>query len=141
MFGKSRWVEHYEVVEILCVVKEFECVFTISLMSLIAREVEFHVGVGQVYCLGAAVNGVYEVCSSSHGIEGEASCVAEHVEHVLSLCVFLKQTAVLSLVNEESCLLSFQPVYMEFQSVFHSRVVGTASDDEAVFLSEVCLVG
>ena len=105
-------------------------------MTVVAREVEFYVGVCQFYRLCAAVNGMYEVSSASHCIERESAGVAEHVEYVLSLGIFLKQTAVFTLVNEEASLLSFQPVHVELQAVFQSSVVGAAPDDEAVLLSE-----
>ena len=69
VLGECRWVEDDEVVEILGVVEELECVLAECLMALVAREIQSHVGVGQLYCFGAAVHGVHEVGSAAHGVE------------------------------------------------------------------------
>ena len=83
---------------------------------------------------------MYEFCSAPHGIEGETSSVAEHVEHFLALGETLEQRAVLALVNEESCFLSLKPIDVELQSVLHRDVVVTPPDDESVLLSEFCFI-
>ena len=49
--------------------------------------------------------------------------------------------AVLSLVDEESGLLSLEPVDVELHAVLYGYVVGVASEEEAVFLLEVGFVG
>ena len=76
---------------------------------------------------------MYEYGSASQSIEGESSCVAEHIEHTSSFSVFLKQATVVTLVNEETSLLSTKPVNMELKSVFRSDVIGISSEQIAVF--------
>ena len=110
-------------------------------MSLVARKVQVYIGIGKLYGLGAAVNGMDKGCPSTHGIDGEAACIAEHVEDALALCVFLKEQPVLTLVNEEASLLSLQPVYMEQQPVLLGGVLIATSIDEAVLLPQVSLEG
>ena len=63
-----------------------------------------------------------EFCSATHGVNGEAASVAEHIEHRTTLRVSLEQMAVLALVDEEARLLTLQPVDMEVQAVLHSHV-------------------
>ena len=54
-----------------------------------------------------------EACAATHGIEGKTTSIAEHVQDTLPLRVAFKQGAVLTLVDEESCLLPVKPVDME----------------------------
>ena len=53
----------------------------------------------------------------------------------------LEQRTVVALIDKESCFLSLQPIYMEFQSVFESYIVLATANDKTVFLSEVGLIG
>ena len=73
---------------------------------------------------------MYDVCSATHGVHRETSCVAEHVQYRAVFGVRLKQLAVFALVNEESGLLTAQPVDMELQTVFYCYVVLVATVDE-----------
>ena len=82
-----------------------------------------------------------ELGAAAHGVEGEAAGVAEHVEDFPSLRIAFEQTAVVPLVNEEARLLSSEPIDVELQTVLHRHVVGVASEQETVLLSEFCLVG
>ena len=135
VLGEGRRVENDQVVAVAHAVEIFECVLTESLVSGVAWEVHIHIACGELNCLCATIDRMYQFGSSSHGIEGESACVAEHVQHLLSLGEAFKQRAVLTLVNKESCLLSLQPVNVELQSVFHRQVVVATSDNESVFLS------
>ena len=49
--------------------------------------------------------------------------------------------AVLTLVDEESRLLTLEPVDVEFESVLHSHVAAHRSIDESVLVLNVGLVG
>ena len=52
----------------------------------------------------------------------------------------LEQGTVLTLIYEETGLLTAQPVDMELQSVLHSHVISIATQDKAILLAQVCLV-
>ena len=110
-------------------------------MALVAREIEFGVSACEVNRFGTAVYGVDLCGTTTHGVDGESACVAEHIEYALALAVRFQQLAVFALVNEESRLLSFEPVDVELQTVFRSHVCFVTTYEETVFLMEVCLVG
>ncbi len=109
-------------------------------MAWVAREVESDVLIGQLDRLGTAVHGVNRLGIATHGIDRETAGIAEHVEHALALGIMLQQGAVLTLVYEETGLLTAQPVDMELQSVLHSHIIGITTQDEAILLTQVCLV-
>ena len=70
--------------------------------------------------------------TTTHGVEGETTCVAEHIEHTLTLGVFLKQGTVLALVNEEPGLLTTEPVDIEAQTVLYGDIVIATAQEEAI---------
>ena len=88
VLGKGRWVEDDEVILVVGRVEKLECIVAEGRVTRVVREVERNVGVGQFDGFRAAVDGVYELCPSTHGVEGESSRVAEHVEYGLVLGVF-----------------------------------------------------
>ena len=53
------------------------------------------------------------LCSSTHGIYTETTRIAEHIQDVLSVCIFLNKGTIVALVHKESRFLSFEPVDME----------------------------
>ena len=110
-------------------------------MARVVGEVQRDVLVRQVDGLGRAVHRVHQLGPSAHGIDREAPCVAEHVQHAASAGIALQQGAVLALVHEEARLLPLQPVDVEVQSILRGYVVGAASLQEAVFGVEVGLEG
>ena len=75
-------------------------------MAFVAWEVHLHVACGQLYGFCTAIHRVNKLRPSAHGVEREASGVAEHVEHFLALGETLEQGTVLALIDEESCLLT-----------------------------------
>ena len=136
VLGKGRRVEDNQVVLVAHAVEELEGIFRKSLVTGIAGEVERYILVGQVDGFGRAVYRVNEVGPSPHGIERETAGVAEHVEHVTALGIAFQQGTVLTLVDEETGLLSLEPVYVELQSVLHGHVLRTSAFKEAVFSSQ-----
>ena len=80
-----------------------------------------------------------QLCPTPHGIEREATSVAEHIEHLLTLRVFLKQRTVLTLVDEEACLLTTKVVNTEFQTILQGNSIISATIEEGVLLTEVSL--
>ena len=81
MFGKRRWVKYYKVVFVVSGIKKFESILAERLMSVVVREIQFHVSVGQFDGLSATVNLVYRFSTPSHSIKREAARVAKHVEY------------------------------------------------------------
>ena len=53
----------------------------------------------------------------------------------------LEQRTVVALIDEETGLLSLQPIDMELKSVFESYIVIAAANDESVLLTKVGLEG
>lgn len=91
VLGKGRRVEHDEVILLVVLVKILESIFAESLMTGITGEVERYIIVGQLYGLGTAVYRVYLLGISTHGINREATCIAEHIEHALALGILLQE--------------------------------------------------
>ena len=87
MLSKCWWVENDEVVFVLDVVEEFEGIDSIGFVTRVAREVEFDVFVGEFDGFGRTVDRVDEIGTTTHSIERETTCVAEHIEHVATFCV------------------------------------------------------
>lgn len=106
MLCKCRWVKNDEVVLVVGSIEELESILTETLMARVTWEVQLHVGIGQLDCFGATINGMYQLRSSPHSIERKASRVAEHVEHGFALRILFEQGAVFPLVNEEARFLS-----------------------------------
>ena len=75
---------------------------------------------------------MYKACSTTHGVEGESSCIAEHIEHVSAERIMLEKCTVVTLVDKETCLLSLEPVYMEEQSVLHGYILCASAKKESV---------
>ena len=61
---------------------ELEGIFCKGFMTVVTREVKFHIGIHKLNGFCAAVHRMNQFCSTSHCIDAEASCVAEHVEHL-----------------------------------------------------------
>ena len=135
MLGKGWRIKNDKVVRSICinVFQKFESVLAESLVTLITREVQFHITTRQFYRLCRTVNRVNQFGSSTHRIERKTSCVAEHIQHPSPLCVVLKKRTVVALVDEEACLLASLPVNVESQPVFERSILLAATDDEAVF--------
>ena len=141
VLGKGGRVEDDEVVLIAHAVKILEGIFGVCRMARVAREVKFYILVCQVDGFGRAIYRVHELGSTTHGIERESARVAKHVEYGAVFGVTLEQRTIFALVNEETGLLSLEPIDMEVQAVFHRYIVGTSTQDEAIFLTEVGLEG
>ena len=139
VLSECRWVEDDEVVLLVVLIEILEGILAECLMTLVTREIERDVLIGQFDGLGTAIHGVYLLGIASHRIDGETAGIAEHVEHALALGILLQKGAVVTLVNEEAGLLASQPVDMEFQSIFHRHIVGIATDDETILLTQVSL--
>ena len=99
MLGKGWRVENDEVVGVVGLIKELEGIVAESLMTLIVREIQLYVGIGQFDSLGAAIHRMNECGSATHGVDRESSRIAEHVEHFLAAGVLLEQLPVVALVQ------------------------------------------
>ena len=139
MLGESGWIKNDEIIAVVVTVEIIESIVADGLMALITGEVHSHVELRELNSLCAAVYRMHNLGTASHGIDREASRIAEHVKHALALGIVLKQGAIFTLVNKESCLLAFEPVDMKLQSVLHGHIVIGVSIKEPVFLMEVFL--
>ena len=122
VFGKSWRIENDEIILIAHAVEIVESVFAERLMTRIVRIVELNIVVGEIDCLLRHIDRMYELCPSAHGIEREATSVAEHIEYLATLAELLNQGTVLTLINEETCLLSLEPIDMKLQSILDSHI-------------------
>ena len=140
VLGKGWRIEDNEIILLVVLIQILERILAECLVAWVAREVESDVLIGQLDRLGAAIHGVNRLGIAAHGIDRETAGIAEHVEHALALGVMLEQGAVLTLIYEETGLLTAQPIDMELQSVLHSHIISIATQDEAILLAQVCLV-
>ena len=118
VFGECRRVEYDQIVAVAYLFEILDGIGGDGLMSDGIAEVEFHVLVGELYGPLRRIDGAYLYGSSGHGPDREPSRIAESVEYVAARGVAAQQGAVLTLVEEESRLLSLLPVDLELESVF-----------------------
>ena len=69
VLGKGRRIENNQVILVASLLKELEGILAESLMTLVAREVELYVAVGEFDGLGTTVDRVHQLSPSAHGIE------------------------------------------------------------------------
>ena len=134
MLGESWRIENDEVVHLVVGIQILESILAESGMTLVAWEVESYILIGKFDSLGAAVYRMDKLCAATHCVNGEATGVAEHIENRTSSRIGLKQTAVLTLIDEEASLLSLQPVDMETESVLHSHVTTRRAVYESIVM-------
>ena len=140
MLRKSWRVKDDEVVGIIFhLLQELEGVFGKGFMARVTREVQFYVGIHQIYGLGRTVHGMHFLCPTAHGINRKAASVAEHIQHRATMGILLDQCTVVALVNEEAGLLTSKPVDMETEAVLYGYIIEVAAGKEAVLLTEVGL--
>ena len=85
---------------------------------LLGREaIQGDVAVYHCHCLGGAVHTVDVQGSPAQGVNRKTSGVAEEVQDVAAGGIALHQGAVFALVEEETGLLAFSPVYQELVAV------------------------
>ena len=141
MFGERRWVKDDEVVGVLRSFQELEGVFGETLMTRVVGEVEVHVSLREFNGFGGSIDAVNECCSASECIDAETAGVAEHVENMTSLGIVFQKFTVFTLVHEEACLLSRQPIDLEAESLFCGNLLVVFADEEAVLLPHLCFEG
>ncbi len=141
MFGERRRVKDDEVILLVGhLVEELKGIRGVGGMTVVAGEIQLNVGIGERGGLGRRIDRVDLHCASAHCIDGEAARVAEHVQHLPPLGEFLEQGAVLTLVNEETGLLTAEPVDVELQAVLEGDVSVIRPDKILVLGVEVGLV-
>ena len=110
-------------------------------MAAVFREIEFHVLFGEFDGSGGRIHGMDKARAASHCVKGETSRVAKHVERVPPAGVTFEQGPVLPLVDEKSCLLSFNPVYVEAKAVLHGGEIVRLPPDVTVLWLKPRFVG
>ena len=91
MFGKGRRIKNDEVVLLVVGIEILEGVIAECLVTGVTREVEGDIAVGKLDGLGAAVDRVDGLRTASHGIDREASSVAEHIENRAATGILLEK--------------------------------------------------
>ena len=112
MLGKSGWIKNDEVVGERFSLEEIEGIGSISAMTGIAREVQFHVGIRDTDGLLRHIDRMDQFCSTTHSIERESTRIAEHIEHTASTSEMLDESTVLTLIDTETSLWSLEPIDM-----------------------------
>ena len=69
VLGEGWRIEDNQVVLVASLFQILESILAKSLMTLIAREIQLHIAVGELDSLGTAVDRMDELCSTPHGIE------------------------------------------------------------------------
>ncbi len=113
VLGEGRGIEHDEVIVATGTFEELKSIFGKGFVARVAREVEVDVAACELDGLGGHIYTVHPFCSSAHGVDGESSGVAEHVQDGALAAILFEKTAVFTLVNEETSLLAMQPVDVE----------------------------
>ena len=132
VLSKCWWVENDEVVFVLDVIEILEGIDSVGFVARVAREVEFDVFISQFDGLSRAIDRVDKIGTTTHGVEREATSVAEHIEHVATTGIMLEKRAVVALVDEEASFLAIEPVGMELESVFESDGFGFIANEVAI---------
>ena len=141
VFGKGGWVEDNQVILVAHTVQIFKGILGKGSVTAITREIQLYILIGKVNRFGGTVYRMYQFGIATHGINGETARVAEHIQYRAPVCIAFQQRTVFALVYKEACLLSFQPVDVEFQSLLHGYVVRAASFQEAILRIEVGFEG
>ena len=142
VLGKCWRVEDDEVVGVgLDMVEEIEGILSKGLVPAVARVIKLHVAASEAHSLAGAVDAVDELCPATHGIEGESTSVAEHVEHTSVVAVALEQGAVLALIDEEASLLASEPVDMELESVLDCDIGVELTNEILILGVEMSFIG
>ncbi len=141
MLGKCRRIKNDQIIFVLLhFIKEPEGVGCVSLVTLVTREIEGDVRVGEGRGFCRRVNRVDALSSAPHRIDRKTARVAEHIEDITAAGVFLQKRAVVPLVNEETGLLTAKPVNVELQSVLESDVSVVCADEIFILRIEVRLI-
>lgn len=92
VFGKGGRIEDDKVVFVFYVFEKLEGISSKGLMTLLSLfiEVQCHIAVDQFDSLGTAVYRMYQSGSTTQGVAGKTTGIAEHVEHVLSIGIVFK---------------------------------------------------
>ena len=140
-FGESGRIKDDEVILVAGLVKETERLFGKGFMAGVAGEVQFHVAVRQFDGTLGDIHRMHQFRAAAHGVEGETTGVAEHVQHAPPPGILFQEAAVLALVDEKACFLPFQPIDIEFQPVFQRHEVLRGAVEVAVFRLDGGFVG
>ena len=129
MLGEGGRIEDDEVVLVASLFEILKGILTKGLMALIVGEIQFDVAVGEFDGLGTTIDGMDELGPTPHSVKRKTASIAEHVEYALASGVAFEQGTIFALVDEETGLLTSEPVDIELQTVLKGDIiVGTAID-------------
>ena len=108
MFGKCRRIENNQIifVGVVCIVQILECIFTKGFVAFVTGEIQINVSICQFYGFSTTINGMNHLGLPTHGINGKAARITEHIQYAFVLSIVLQQTAIFSLIDKESGFLS-----------------------------------
>ena len=101
-------------------------------MTHVTREIEFYITISEFDGFSTTIDRMHQLSPTPHGIEREATGIAEHIEYTFTTSKSLEQWTVLSLVYEEPRLLSTQPVDIELQPILKGNIIVTTPIEETV---------
>ena len=82
-------------------------------MRSVLTKVVRHIAADQVNGFLADIHRVHQFSATTQGIDRETARVAEHIEYLFVLRIMLQEWAVVALVDEETRLLTAEPVNAE----------------------------
>ena len=91
MLGKSRWIENNQVVLIACLFKKLKGILAEGLMACVTREIEFYITISEFDGFSTTIDRMHQLSPTPHGIEREATSIAEHIEYTFTTSKSLEQ--------------------------------------------------
>ena len=134
MFGKGWRVKDDKVEICTAMPQEVEGIFGESLMARFSGEVQLYIGTSEFNCLFACIHTNYPLGTATKCINRETTRITEHVENIASGGKLFKQQAVVTLVDEETSLLSGKPIDMEAKTLFCSNMLACTATNEISLL-------
>ena len=114
--------------------QELEGILTEGLVARVIGEIEFYVLFRQFDSFCRRIDAMHEFSPATHSIKREATRIAEHIQHTLTLRELLQQRTILALVNKEARFLAFQPVDTELQAILQGDIVVRTANQKAIHI-------
>lgn len=114
-------VKDYEIVVAAGTLEVLEGIFTVAFMSCFG-EVKGNISISELDSACAGIDAMNVIGTSTKCIDTEATSVTEHIEDILSIGVGFEEGSVVTLINEETSLLTFEPVDVELHTILKGDI-------------------